>query len=193
MRIMIAAVIGTVCAALAGAESANLKVVEEKGHISPVPIRVTYLNGQSRNTFLIGIGSQRGQSYMTHQLVVRTDGGASKRAFWLDSIQSIEGTANLRTLTDEFTVKLKDGQSVPAMFSGFGEFAVGGSCTGAEATQADWSCTVLVTQNQDDSMEKIDLRKVRNVQFLSRVRRDKAGNALFEPWHYSPFTGEKLQ
>ncbi len=48
MKIWIAT-IGFACAGLcARAQSNNLKVVEEKGHLSPVAINVTSLNGQVR-------------------------------------------------------------------------------------------------------------------------------------------------
>ena len=117
MKPWIAALSAVCLAACAQAQSNSLKVVEEKGHLSPVAIKVTSLNGQSRNLMLIGIGSLIRGDYLTHQLTVRTDGGASHRSLWLDSIGAIRGTSTLRRIGDEFTIVLKDGKEVPAMFA----------------------------------------------------------------------------
>jgi hypothetical protein len=139
---------------------------------------------------LAGIGSQLRDSYMTHQLVVLGDGGASKRSVWLDSIAKIEGTSNLRTLGDEFVITLKNGSSVNVMFTEFSNFG-GGVCEG-EAKRPEFTCNHMFVRNMDDGMEKIDLGKVKRVEFLGAARKDKAGNAMYEPWRYSPFTGERI-
>jgi hypothetical protein len=190
MKLWIAALTG-MCAALAAhAESNNLKVVEASGHLSPVAIRVTYSNDQTRNLMLVGIGSSLRDNYLTHQLIVRADGGASQRMLWFDAIASIRGASTLRTLGDEFTITMKDGKQFPAMFTRFFDLGTG-ACTG-EATDERFACNVLVVRNEDDGIEKLDLRKVKQVDFLAPPRRDKAGNAMFDPWRYSPFTGERL-
>jgi len=191
MKSFIAALTLTCAAWAAHAQTNNLKIVESNGHLSPVAIRVTYPNNQKRNLTLLGIGSSLRDNYLTHQMVVRSDGGASQRALWFDSIASIRGTSTLRTLGDEFTITLKDGRQVTAMFTRFFELGAG-SCAG-EATDERFTCNVLVVRNEDDGLEKLDLRKVAQVEFLAAARRDKAGNAMFDTWRYSPFTGERLQ
>lgn len=179
------------CAAMTTfAQSANQKVVEMNGHLSPVAVRITYPNGASRDAMLVGIGSPVRDVYLTHHFVARADGGASERSFWFDTIASIRGTNNLRTLGDEFVVTLKNGRQTRVMFAAFHDTA-GGACTG-EPTDERFTCDVLWVQNQDDSFEKIDLRKVQTVDFLGAARKDRAGNAMFDPWRYSPFTGERL-
>ncbi|MBZ5623428.1 MAG: hypothetical protein LAQ69_32605 [Acidobacteriia bacterium] len=189
MKKWIAALAGICTAVCAQAQPSNVKLVEQNGHLSPVAIKVTYLTGQTRNLMLAGIGSKLKDSYFTHQLVVRGDGGVSQRSLWLDSIASIHGTATLRTMGDEFTVTLKDGKQVPVMFAAFHD---GEQCSG-EPVHDGYTCNVFYVRNEDDGQEKIELRKVKSVEFLGPVRKDKAGNAMFEHWRYSPFTGERLQ
>jgi hypothetical protein len=180
------------CCASVGAfaQSANLKVVEMNGHLSPVAIRINYPNGASREAMLVGIGSPIRDVYLTHHFVARADGGATERSFWFDAIASIRGTNSLRTLNDEFLITLKNGTQTRVMFAAFHDTA-GGACTG-EPTEDRFTCEVLWVRNQDDSLEKVDLRKVQSVDFLGAARKDRANNAMFDPWRYSPFTGEKL-
>jgi hypothetical protein len=162
------------------------KVKEEDGHLSPVLVKVVFTNDSSRNVMLLGVGFEGGNSFHTHTLGVQTDGGASKRRIWLDSIAAIEGTNTMRTRTSEFTIVLKDGKKIAAMFTG-------NDCSSEinpDYPQND--CRTLFTHNEDDGGQKIDLQKVKSVEFLGPARKDKAGNALFEHWRYSPYTGEKL-
>lgn len=182
-------VLSSLCAAASlFAQSNNLKVTEEKGHLSPVAIRVTLLNGQTRGLTLIGVGANR-DSYLTHVFVVRTDGGASQRSLWLDSIAAIHGTASLRRTSDEFTVFLKSGTQVAASFTAWHDV---GACNGEPGNDDRFHCNILWVRNEDDSVEKIDLRKISQVEFFGAARKDKAGNAMFDLWRYSPFTGERL-
>lgn len=177
------------CVAVSGdAQTKNLKIVEQNGHLSPVAIKVTSLNGQTRNLMLIGIGSPIRDEYLTHQLTVRADGGATNRTLWLDSIAAIKGTATLKRLGDEFTVVLKGGREVAVTFAAWHDAA---SCSG-EPTEERFTCNVLFVRNEDDGVEKIELRKVKQVDFIGPVRKDKAANLMYELWRYSPFTGEKL-
>ena len=159
---------------------------EQQGHLSPVMVKVVFLDGTARAVMLRGVGHEAGSSFRTHVFGVQTDGGASKRRIWLDSIAAIEGTGSMRTRSSEFTVILKDGSKVAAMFTG-------SSCDDdIHPTFANNDCRTLFTHNQDDGDQKIDLQKVKSVEFVGPARKDKAGNAMFETWKYSPFTGEKL-
>jgi len=164
------------------------KVVEESGHLSPVLVKIVFLNDTSRTVMLRGICSAPGLvgSIPTHSLTVRTDGGASERSIWLDSIAAIEGTGTMRTRGSDFTVVMKDGKKVAAQFTGF-------ACKGQISLDSpEYDCRTLYTYNDDDGNQTIDLQKVKSVQFLGPARKDKVGNALFETWPYSPFTGEKV-
>lgn len=181
--------IGILCAAAyAPAQTKNLKVVEQNGHLSPVAIRITTLNGQTRDLTLIGIGSPIRSEYLTHQLTVRTDGGASDRTLWLDSIAAIRGTSMLRRLNDEFTIVLKSGKQFAASFAGWHDTS---GCHG-EPSDESWVCNVIFVRNEDDGIEKMDFRKVQAIEFIGPVRKDKANNAMYDHWRYSPYTGEKL-
>jgi hypothetical protein len=160
------------------------KVEEKDGHLSPVMVKIVFLNDSSRTMMLRGIGTDAGNNFLTHQFGVQTDGGASKRTIWLDSIATIEGTGTMRTRGSEFTVTLKDGKKISAIFAGH-------DCS-TNMGAPEYDCRTLFTHNEDDGDQKIDLQKVKSVQFLGPARKDKAGNAMFDTWRYSPFTGEKL-
>ncbi|MCC6392483.1 MAG: hypothetical protein IT167_17920 [Bryobacterales bacterium] len=162
------------------------KVVEQSGHLSPVMVKVTFLNDASRNVMLRGFGIEANNSFGTHQYVVRADGGASTRRIWTDSIAVIKGTGSMRTRNSEFTIVLKNGTEVPVQFTGM-------NCAGEldQSTPA-WDCRVMFTYNDDDGDQKIDLMKVKTVEFLGPARKDKLGCAMFDTWKYSPYTGEKL-
>lgn len=162
------------------------KVVEESGHLSPVLVKIVFLNDTSRTVMLRGVGVNAGSSFRTHTLTVKTDGGASERRIWLDSIAAIQGTGTMRTRGSEFTVVLKDGKKIAAQFTG-------SNCDGdIDPNSPDYDCRILYTHNEDDGDQKIDLQKVKSVEFLGPARKDKAGNAMFDTWRHSPFTGEKL-
>jgi hypothetical protein len=61
-----------------------------------------------------------------------------------------------------------------------------------EVTNPDNACSVLMIMNQDEGHERIDMRKLKSVEFLPAPKKDKAGNGMFDTWRYSPFTGERL-
>jgi hypothetical protein len=118
---------------------------------------------------------------------VRTEAGTTQRNLWLDTLGAIKGTNSLRRLTDEFTVVLKDGKELPVSFSYFCDKEI----PAADAHDG-YVCRYLYVKSDDDSSQKIDLRNVKSVEFLGPVRKDKARNAMFDHWVFSPFTGEKL-
>jgi hypothetical protein len=187
-RILITMAALSVLAVTANAQGKKLVVKEKEGHIVPMLAKVTFPNEQTRTVMVIGTGKGRDE-YMTHQLVVRTDGGASQRSFWLDALGSIRGTSEMRTLKDEFTVVLRNGTEVPAMFTNFASLE---GCRG-EVDHPTYACAYLWVQNEDESVEILELRKIKRIDFIGPVRRDKAGNAMYDTWRYSPFTGERLQ
>ena len=169
------------------------KVVEQSGHLSPVMVNITFVaNNATRKAMLLGIGNSRHNRYNTHQWGVRTEAGTTERNLWLDNLSAIQGTHSLRRHSDEFTVVLKNGQKLPVSFSYRGH---NGDCDGAipDGSVDEISvCRYLYLQSEDDSSQKIDLRNVKSVEFLGPVRKDKAQNAMFDHWKFSPSTGEKL-
>ena len=170
------------CAALSGE---SLKVVEDRGHLSPLRVKITFVTGNIREALLVGIG--RYDYHYTHVFGVVTEARTSPRRVWLDNIQSIRGTDRLRLITDEFTIVLKDGKEVQATFGN------NMSCDASGSNLDDhFLCKFLVLQNEDDSFERVDLRTVEQLDFLGATRKDKLENSMFDHWQFSPFTGERL-
>ncbi len=166
------------------------KVIEQNGHLSPLMAKVTFLNGSSRNVMIMGTGNRTSGNFYSHQFFVRTEGGASKLSLWLDTIAAIKGTGSLRTLNSEFTVVLKDGKDIPASF--VGGWGLTKCAAGSEPDSPDSACTLVTVTGQDESGEVLDLRNLKSVEFLSPTLTDKAGNAMFDNWRFSPFTGERI-
>jgi hypothetical protein len=169
-----------------------LKVSEQNGHVSPVRARITFQNDVSREVVISAIGfAGFGDSLYTHTFFIKTDGGASNRTLWIDSIAAIKDLETIRTTRSEFSVVLKSGSQVSAMFVGA---PPGSNCNeGKEPTDPTRVCSSLVISNQDEGREVIDIRKLKAIEFLPVAKKDKAGNMMFDTWRYSPFTGEKLQ
>ena len=86
---------------------------------------------------------------------------------WMDSLSSIKDPDD-----DGVTVTLKNGTERHLGWHG--------------GTQT------LKISNEDGGTEDIDVHKVKKIDFLKPPRKDKLGNAMFDNWKYSPFTGEKL-
>ena len=167
----------------------QIKVKEDRGHISPVNARLTFRNDKTRDVVISAIGGHGFlDDFLTHVIVVRTEGGASKRTLWIDQLKAIRGLSERPR--DEFIIELKDGTAIDATF---GENSGGEQCkSGQELQNADRACSLLIITNTDESTEQINMMSLKSVEFLPPARRDKAGNFMFDTWRYSPFTGEKL-
>jgi len=168
---------------------AQLKVKEDHGHIAPVRAKITLRNDRTREVVINGVGG--GDNALSHVMIVWTEAGVSKRTIWIDSIASISGLDNIRRATDEFTVHLKNASEVSAMFSGGGIY--GAQCSeGQRPDNVDNLCSILFIGNADEGTEKLNMRDLKSVEFLPAGRKDKLGNAMFDTWKFSPFTGERL-
>jgi hypothetical protein len=165
------------------------RAIEEKGHLSPLTVRITFTDGTMRKSLLTGIGFDN--TYLTHVLGVLTDNRTVPRNLWLDNIQSIRGTDHLRRLTDEFVIELKDGKEIQASLAG-GNSSFGCKYSDARNLNDGNLCKFLEIRSEDDGRQRIDLLNVKQVDFLPPARKDRAGNAMFDHWRYSPYTGEKL-
>ena len=90
---------------------------------------------------------------------------------WLDTIAEFKDT-----LAGEATIGLKDGTEQTLSY---------GDASGE-------GNNVLIAARADGGSEVVFLGSVKKVKFLKPARKDKQGNAMFDHWRYSPFTGEKL-
>jgi hypothetical protein len=50
----------------------------------------------------------------------------------------------------------------------------------------------LYISNPDGGTERVQVSKVKRVEFLNPPRMDKDKHAMLDDWRYSPYTGEKL-
>lgn len=176
----------TLCFSLA-VTAQHTKILESNGHLSPVMVKITFLDDLTRIVMLQGIGHSHDR-FLTHAFVVKTDESVTMRRIWLDTIATIQGTGALRSRQSEFTIALKDGTRVAARFTGGS-----GPCNrDLDPNSEHLDCRFLYAESEDHSQQTIDLRKVKSVDFLEPARRDREKNALFPTWRYSPFTGEKL-
>ena len=145
------------------------KVVKSEGHVSPVEVRITFPDGQERTGLLVGTGSSHEtitEPSYTHT-INGTGAGESAVTIWLDTISMIEDSTETEAL-----IRLKGGKERTLSFT--------------------FLSNTLFLANEDGGREKILLSKIKQVEFLKPPRKDKAGNAMFDDWRYSPYTGEKL-
>ena len=153
------------------------KVTKQEDHYSPVLAEVTMPEGKVRQMMVTGAayGFQPASLYPTntneysHVFVGYSEAGAVK--VWLDTIAEIKDTLNA-----EATIVLKDGTERTL---GYGN-------------ASDQGNNVLLIARTDGGTESIRLPSVKKVRFLKPARKDKRGNAMFDHWQYSPYTGEKL-
>jgi hypothetical protein len=124
----------------------------------------------------LGIGNSGG--YRTHTIDFFGEGGAVVTV-WLDDIRKIQDATE-----DDALVIFRDGT----------ERRLEWTCNGCQRDPMMRSAYLrtLFFANPQDADEKVDLAKVKSVEFLAPARKDKEGHAMFDNWHFSPFTGEKL-
>ena len=103
-------------------------------------------------------------SYTTHAVELTGDANAEV-SVWVDTIAKIDEIDDKR-----LRITSADGEQRDYRHGGKG----------------------LRVYNPDDSTEVIWLRHLKSVRFLDPPRKDKEGNAMFNHWRFSPFTGERL-
>lgn len=135
-----------------------------EGHLSPLMAKVTLYSGATRDVLVIGRGSPN-NIRDTHRFSGDSESGAVD--IWFDTVVAIKNTGK-----DEVTLVLKNGNERILNMSN--------------------ARNALAIVNSDDSTETIELSQVKKVEFLKPARKDKSGNAMFDNWQFSPFTGEKL-
>lgn len=153
----------------------RIKVEMQAGHVSPNIAKITYPSGTTRNVTVLGVGYAYGDSYTTHTITLR-DEAESVVTVWIDTIRQI------RNANDESAVfVLKSGTERRLWFT-----------YTTSTTDPDFKRRVLIVANDDGGQEKINISRLTAVEFVAPPRRDKANNAMYEQWLYSPFTGERL-
>jgi hypothetical protein len=149
------------------------KVEKRDGHISPLMAKITYESGTVRTVMVLGLVNAGGNSYHTHAVVFK-DEAESQVTLFLDTISVIK-----KPNEEDAIFVLKSGKERKLWYN-------------VECCDASQKARCLVTWNDDGGNEKIDMARLQQVEFLAPARKDKAGNAMFDWWNYSPFTGEKL-
>jgi len=148
----------------------------QAGHVSPNMAKLTYPSGTTRNVMILGIGIEYDNEYRTHAIRLR-DEAESVVTVWIDTIRLI------RNGNDESAVfVLKNGTERRLWFIG----------DTPSVDNPRFIRRVLMVANDDGGQEKINIARLASVEFVTAPRKDKASNAMFERWLYSPFTGERL-
>ena len=102
----------------------------------------------------------------TEFVLLGTDPHGGDRQLWLDTIADLDVTGPAQA-----RVTLKDGRTMDlAHEGGFG----------------------IRTATPEGGSAEVSSEKIRHVRFLHPVRRDGLGNAIFDGWSYSPFTGKRV-
>ena len=141
--IVLAFITCTVKGASGPSQIANVEQETRGGHLSGLMARVTLPDGSSRTVKLEGVGCSRS---ICSRVVIKGYGeGGSQVQKWLDSIETIKDT----TEGDAFFV-LKDGtQQRLSLVHDF---------------------RVLYIANRSGGTEKLDLAKVKSLEFVAPVR-----------------------
>jgi hypothetical protein len=149
---------------------------KKEGHLSPLMVKVTFLSGGSRTLMLQGVGWPGGIGD-THAFRGMGEGN-SLVSIWLDTIAAIKDTN-----ADDALFIFKSGTERRLSFV---------TNNSVHDGSREYYIRYLYVANQDGGTEKLDLAQVKSVEFAAVARKDKEGNAMFDQWRFSPFTGEKL-
>lgn len=145
------------------------KPKKAEGHWSVLSVTVTFKDEQKeRKGLLVGTTDYKDSVYYSPHAFKFTDGEKAEGSAWLDTLESIGETSEKGA-----RLVFKDGTNREVQF-------------GKEGSR----CIMLATPA--DGREVIDLDTVKEVKFGAAARKDADGNAMFDHWLFSPFTGEKL-
>ncbi|MCI0461520.1 MAG: hypothetical protein L0Z62_31610 [Gemmataceae bacterium] len=146
-----------------GATADPPRVTKVQGHVSPLIVEVTRADGTMHKGMLVRVITAEGwNSHQYHGV----GSSQSRVTVWLDTIQSIRAIED-----EEARFVLKGGGQQVLKHSGTPR---------------------LVLRQESDTEEVISLTQLKEVRFLKPARKDGAGNAMFDHWKHSPYTGEKL-
>ena len=151
-----------VCTGVVLAQRPEVKT--NQGHILPVMAQATFPNGAQRTVMIVGCDACAAFGKGDTFAVHGENPEGVDEAIWIDTIAHIEDT------TDESEVfVLKNG------------------------VRRRLKCPVnFKVANEDGGAMDLRVAKVKSIEFIRAPRRDLDGNAMFDNWRYSPFTGERL-
>ncbi len=140
----------------------GLEVIKEQGHLAPVKIEVTYNSGAKKTGLLLH--SENSSANKSQVAVSRNKKGGGEILVYHDTLTAIK----------EIT-----GETGLYVFKNGTEERI-------DLSPNFW----VVTEN--DAREKLDWTKVKSVKYIAPARKDDEGNAMFDHWKYSPYTGKKI-
>ncbi len=151
--------------------TAEHPMIEMKdGHTSPLEARITFPDGTKRVVMLIGVGGglKYGGPVLAERFILMgADPQGAKTVIWLDTIQRIEDTTAETAL-----VITKDQIQHPLKLDGL-------------------STDIHIATPQGGT-QILELSRIKSLEFTKPSRKDSNGNAIFNQWKYSPYTGEML-
>jgi hypothetical protein len=164
----VAAVVGLVATGVAPAQQP--KPEKKNGHSSVPSVTVMFRNGGTgeRKGLLLGTTKYRDGDLYSPFVFRYADTGTPSGAVWIDTIASLKEASE-----NGVTIMFKDGSSRAVQF-------------GKDGHQ------YMLIHTPEGGNEVIDLGAVKEVRFGKPARKDAEGNAMFDHWKFSPFTGEKL-
>lgn len=146
------------------------KAKKEDGHDSALSVTIEFREkgAKARGGILVGTTYDKSPGFYSPFQFAYADTGTTAATLWLDTIQTMSDTSETG-----LTVTMKDGKKRSVKFGEKGH-------------------RYLILALPDGGQEVIALDEVKAVQFLRPARKDADGNAMFDHWTFSPFTGEKL-
>ncbi|GEM_PF-4238009 len=102
----------------------------------------------------------------TEFVLLGKDPQGGEHQMWLDTVADIDVIR-----PEAIRVKLKDGKTM-------------------DLTQESYYA--IHTASPDGGSAEVRFENVKHVHFLRPVRRDGLGNAIFDGWSFSPFTGKRV-
>jgi hypothetical protein len=141
------------------------KVEQRSDHWMPLLVEITEKDPKRKPAKVMLVRVMRGNGYVPH--VIRLTDGEKQVSVSLDTIREIKDIDDKR-----LTIVFKSGAKR--------EFAY------------DEEESLSYYDEDTDATGSVPLGKVKSVRFLTVPRKDREGNAMFDHWRYSPFTGEEL-
>jgi hypothetical protein len=146
------------------------KPQKKNGHSSVPSITVTFRapGVADRKGLLIGSSHFRDGDLYSPFRFDYTEAGRTTASIWWDAIAALKDTSD-----DGATIVFKNGTNRAVRFGKDGH-------------------RYLLVYTPEGGREVIDLEAVKELRVGRPARKDADGNAMFDHWKFSPFTGEKL-
>ena len=157
------AAVSLLAACLAGALAQEPQVQKNSGHVSPLQVRLTFLNGETEKGLLTN-SVWTNFTYDAFHFYGNSFSG-SRLTIWYDTIASVKEINDKDVL-----VIFKNGDKRRLVREYFS----------------------LELTGPGGAKEDINGTKLRSIEFLRPAHQDRLNNAMFPTWRFSPFTGERL-